>query len=173
MRPLRQPEPRDRPVARVSPPTCVMVPVGADAPPRTTTRSSCSAAGLHARPARRDRRPGDRVPARLPVLVGNSRALHENFEDLARAGEPGGSGLGGDDLVVDIGANDGTLLSKFRGTLPDGRCRADRAGPQGSRARLPGVLHGGARAADPSLSTGRRRSSPPATSSRTSRTSGT
>jgi hypothetical protein len=44
----------------------------------------------------------------FPYSSGNSRQLHENFEDLA-----GQVDLEPDDLVVDIGANDGTLLSKF------------------------------------------------------------
>ena len=50
-------------------------------------------------------------PPDYPYSSGNSRALHENFEDLARQAN---AWLGGcDDLVVDIGANDGTLLCKF------------------------------------------------------------
>jgi SAM-dependent methyltransferase len=49
-------------------------------------------------------------PADYPYSSGNSRALHENFEDLARQVEPYAT-----DLIVDIGANDGTLLSKFDG----------------------------------------------------------
>jgi SAM-dependent methyltransferase len=49
-------------------------------------------------------------PVDYPYSSGNSKVLHENFEDLA-----GQASLyvGADDLVVDIGANDGTLLSKF------------------------------------------------------------
>jgi hypothetical protein len=45
-----------------------------------------------------------------PYSSGNSAALHADFEDLARAivRQP-------EDLIVDIGANDGTLLSKFEG----------------------------------------------------------
>jgi hypothetical protein len=52
--------------------------------------------------------PEEVFPQNYPYQSGNSRALHENFEDLARSVE-----VGPDDLVVDIGANDGTLLSKF------------------------------------------------------------
>ena len=60
----------------------------------------------------------------FPYSSGNSRQLHDNFENLAQQAqrwlEPG-------DLVVDIGANDGTLLSKFTdvrtvGVEPTGQC---------------------------------------------------
>jgi hypothetical protein len=54
-------------------------------------------------------------PADYPYSSGNSRALHENFEDLARQVH-----TWPDALIVDIGANDGTLLSKFH----DGRTLA-------------------------------------------------
>jgi hypothetical protein len=53
------------------------------------------------------------VPRDYPYSSGNSRALHDNFEDLARQAAGWLGGLCADDLVVDIGANDGTLLSKF------------------------------------------------------------
>jgi SAM-dependent methyltransferase len=56
--------------------------------------------------------PDEVFPPDYPYSSGNSRGLHENFEDLARQAERL-AGLGPDDLVVDIGANDGTLLSKF------------------------------------------------------------
>lgn len=46
----------------------------------------------------------------FPYSSGNSRQLHANFEDLAQELS---AFLDPDDLVVDIGANDGTLLSKF------------------------------------------------------------
>jgi hypothetical protein len=52
--------------------------------------------------------PNEVFPPDYPYSSGNSKALHENFEDLASSVE-----VGLDDLVVDIGANDGTLLSKF------------------------------------------------------------
>jgi hypothetical protein len=52
-------------------------------------------------------------PADYPYSSGNSRALHENFEDLARQAYNWVGGVGPKDVVVDIGANDGTLLSKF------------------------------------------------------------
>lgn len=97
-----------------SPPTCVMQPVGG-------------------RPATEDHHPLDLLrcddctlvqlsvivdpevvfPAEYPYSSGNSRALHANFEDLAHQAQTWHQGLGPDDLVVDIGANDGTLLSKF------------------------------------------------------------
>lgn len=49
-------------------------------------------------------------PPDYPYSSGNSKALHANFEDLASQAQPF---LGKRDLVVDIGANDGTLLRKF------------------------------------------------------------
>jgi SAM-dependent methyltransferase len=47
-------------------------------------------------------------PPDYPYSSGNSGALHDNFADLASR-----TGVRPRDLVVDIGANDGTLLSKF------------------------------------------------------------
>jgi len=59
-------------------------------------------------------------PADYPYSSRNSKGLHDNFEDLAKqAGEWVGA-LGPDDLVVDIGANDGTLLGKFGKALKIG-----------------------------------------------------
>jgi len=52
-------------------------------------------------------------PADYPYSSGNSKGLRDNFEDLAKQAGDWVGGLGPDDLVVDIGANDGTLLSKF------------------------------------------------------------
>lgn len=55
-------------------------------------------------------------PPDYPYSSGNSRMLHDNFEDLARWAFNRARGLHPiHDLVVDIGANDGTLLSKFTG----------------------------------------------------------
>jgi hypothetical protein len=51
-------------------------------------------------------------PPDYPYSSGNSRALHENFEDLAGQVAEMAS-LDPTELVVDIGANDGTLLKKF------------------------------------------------------------
>jgi SAM-dependent methyltransferase len=55
--------------------------------------------------------PGVVFPVDYPYSSGNSKALHENFEDLAQQAS---LYYGPKDLVVDIGANDGTLLGKFR-----------------------------------------------------------
>ncbi len=55
--------------------------------------------------------PEEVFPQNYPYQSGNSGALHKNFEDLAAQVGP----LEPHDLVVDIGANDGTLLSKFDG----------------------------------------------------------
>lgn len=65
----------------------------------------------------------------FPYSSGNSRALHENFEDLA-----GGLEVGPDDLVVDIGANDGTLLSKFD-------CRTVGVEPTGQAEKIDGPVY--------------------------------
>jgi hypothetical protein len=51
----------------------------------------------------------------FPYSSGNSKQLHRNFEDLADETAEMIGELGADDLVVDIGANDGTLLAKFDG----------------------------------------------------------
>lgn len=47
-----------------------------------------------------------------PYSTGNTKALRENFAELATTVR-GLVNLTGDDLVVDIGSNDGTLLSNF------------------------------------------------------------
>jgi hypothetical protein len=52
-------------------------------------------------------------PADYPYTSGMTRILHENFEDLAQECRELLS-LTADNLVVDIGSNDGTLLSKFQ-----------------------------------------------------------
>jgi hypothetical protein len=44
--------------------------------------------------------------------------LRDNFADLQRE-SAGMLGLGGDGLVVDIGSNDGTLLSNFKNAVMD------------------------------------------------------
>jgi hypothetical protein len=52
-------------------------------------------------------------PPDYPYTSGTTRLLRENFADLAH--ESGAMlGLGKDDLVVDVGSNDGTLLSNFK-----------------------------------------------------------
>lgn len=51
-------------------------------------------------------------PPDYPYTSGTTRILRENFADLAR--EVGDvCPIGSDDLVVDVGSNDGTLLSNF------------------------------------------------------------
>ena len=52
-------------------------------------------------------------PPEYPYTSGTTRLLRDNFADLARE-SAGMLGLGADDLVVDIGSNDGTLLSNFK-----------------------------------------------------------
>jgi SAM-dependent methyltransferase len=94
-----------------SPPTCSMQP--ADRPRVEETHypldlmycDDCTLAQLSVAVD-----PGVVFPVDYPYSSGNSKALHENFEDLAQQAS---LYVGADDLVVDIGANDGTLLSKF------------------------------------------------------------
>jgi hypothetical protein len=91
-----------------SPPTCNMVEVGK---PRVETfypldLLECQACSLVQLSVIVD--PAEVFPPDLPYSSGNSAELHRNFEDLAASVE-----VAPDDLVVDIGANDGTLLSKF------------------------------------------------------------
>jgi C-methyltransferase-like protein/methyltransferase family protein/putative zinc binding protein len=57
--------------------------------------------------------PAVMFPPDYPYSSGNSKALHDNFEDLAKLAGNWVGGLKPEDLVLDIGANDGTLLSKF------------------------------------------------------------
>src|SRR5579883_1698420 len=52
-------------------------------------------------------------PADYPYTSGTTRVLHENFADLARESAEL-LDLGPEDLIVDVGSNDGTLLSKFQ-----------------------------------------------------------
>ncbi len=52
-------------------------------------------------------------PPDYPYTSGTTRLLRDNFADLARE-SAATLGLGKDDLVVDIGSNDGTLLSNFK-----------------------------------------------------------
>jgi hypothetical protein len=97
-----------------SPPTCAMQVVGArqaseDHYPLDLLRChDCSLVQLSVVVD-----PAVVFPADYPYSSGNSRALHANFEDLARQANLWHNGLGLGDLVVDIGANDGTLLGKF------------------------------------------------------------
>jgi len=52
-------------------------------------------------------------PPEYPYLSGSTRILRENFADLCREAT-GLLGLQSDDLIMDIGSNDGTLLSNFK-----------------------------------------------------------
>jgi hypothetical protein len=101
-----------------SPPPCVMHPVGRrpvveESYPLELMR--CRTCDLVQLSVAVD--PAVMFPAEYPYSSGNSPQLHRNFEDLAAEVWETVGGLEPDDLVVDIGANDGTLLSKF------GHCR--------------------------------------------------
>src|SRR5882672_5878856 len=52
-------------------------------------------------------------PPEYPYTSGTTKLLRDNFADLHRESATM-LGLGADDLVVDIGSNDGTLLSNFK-----------------------------------------------------------
>jgi SAM-dependent methyltransferase len=52
-------------------------------------------------------------PPEFPYTTGNTKALRDNFADLYRESAPL-LGLVPEDLVVDIGSNDGTLLANFK-----------------------------------------------------------
>ncbi len=52
-------------------------------------------------------------PPEYPYTSGTTKLLRDNFADLHRE-SAAMLGLGADDLVVDIGSNDGTLLSNFK-----------------------------------------------------------
>src|SRR4029077_5754127 len=52
-------------------------------------------------------------PPDYPYTSGTTKLLRDNFADLASE-SAAMLGLGKDDLVVDIGSNDGTLLSNFK-----------------------------------------------------------
>jgi len=74
-------------------------------------------------------------PPDYPYSSGNSRALHADFTDLADRATEWVDGLGPDGLVVDIGANDGTLLGKFTG------CRTVGVEPTGQARRIAGPAY--------------------------------
>jgi hypothetical protein len=105
-----------------SPPTCVMAPVG-----------RCHDCTLVQLSVVID--PGIVFPPDYPYSSGNSRMLHENFEDLARQASGRHGGLCAQDLVVDIGANDGTLLSKFTD------CRTVGVEPTGQALKIDGAVY--------------------------------
>jgi hypothetical protein len=52
-------------------------------------------------------------PAEYPYTSGTTKLLRDNFADLQRE-SAAMLGLGKDDLVIDVGSNDGTLLSNFK-----------------------------------------------------------
>jgi len=54
-------------------------------------------------------------PPEYPYTSGTTKLLRDNFVDLYREAAAM-LGLGAKDLVVDVGSNDGTLLSKTSGT---------------------------------------------------------
>jgi hypothetical protein len=94
-----------------SPPTCAMQPAGdlrqpeQHYPLEVLYCHDCTLAQLSVIVD-----PGEVFPPDYPYSSGHSKALHENFEDLA---DQASLYYGPEDLVVDIGANDGTLLGKF------------------------------------------------------------
>lgn len=113
-----------------SPPTCAMAPVNGRRAPEChyplelLVCGDCTLAQLSVIVD-----PKEVFPTAYPYRSGNSRALHENFADLAvQAAE----WLAPNDLVVDLGANDGTLLSKFE------NCRTVGVEPTGQAARIKG-----------------------------------
>jgi C-methyltransferase-like protein/putative zinc binding protein/methyltransferase family protein len=119
-----------------SPPTCVMAKVGErpaseDHHPLDLLR--CHACSLVQLSVIVD--PEIVFPADYPYSSGNSRALHANFEELAYHANAWAGGLDPTDLVVDIGANDGTLLSKF----PE--CRKVGVEPTGQASRIEGLAY--------------------------------
>lgn len=119
----------------ISPPTCVMVPVGTDLPeePHPLELLECEDCTLVQLGVIVD--PETVFPPDYPYSSGNSRQLHLNFADLAEQATSVAD-LAPDDLVVDIGANDGTLLSKFLGT-----CRTVGVEPTGQVRRIAGPAY--------------------------------
>jgi hypothetical protein len=117
-----------------SPPTCRMVPVGEDTsfeqshPLELLRCAGCTLVQLSTIVD-----PSDVFPPDYPYSSGNSRGLHANFADLAREATHW-AGLTSSDLVVDIGANDGTLLSKFH-------CRTVGVEPTGQARRIRGPAY--------------------------------
>lgn len=119
-----------------SPPTCAMIPIGerrATEPHHPLELLYCDQCTLTQLSVIVD--PGVVFPPDYPYSSGNSRALHDNFEDLAREAAVVAE-LAPADLVVDIGANDGTLLSKFPGW-----CRTVGVEPTGQARRIAGPFY--------------------------------
>jgi SAM-dependent methyltransferase len=120
----------------VSPPTCAMVPVGGNRVREVSHDLGllrCGDCALVQLSVVVD--PDDVFPPDYPYSSGNSGQLHRNFEDLARQAYWTVGDLGPRDLVVDIGANDGTLLRKF------GKVRTVGVEPTGQAARITGASY--------------------------------
>jgi hypothetical protein len=171
MRPLRQPEPRARPVARDQPTDVRHGPGRPDAPRGPTTALDllrCPDCTLVQLSVIVD--PETVFPPDYPYSSGNSTALHENFEDLARQADRG-SGR------VACGRSRGGHRRERRDAAVKFHCRTVGVEPTGQARKINGTAYEEFFTAElaqrSSPSTGRRRSSPPATSSRTSRTSTT
>jgi hypothetical protein len=117
-----------------SPPTCHMVPVGDDTageeshPLELLRCPSCTLVQLAVIVD-----PSEVFPPDYPYSSGNSRGLHANFTELAHEAKHW-AGITENDLVVDIGANDGTLLSKFR-------CRTVGIEPTWQARRIRGTAY--------------------------------
>jgi 2-polyprenyl-3-methyl-5-hydroxy-6-metoxy-1,4-benzoquinol methylase len=111
-----------------SPPPCVMHPVGRRSPveqyyPLEMLRcEDCSLLQLSVIVD-----PDVVFSPEFPYSSGNSMQLHRTFEGMATAVKAFTEGLAPDDLVVDIGANDGTLLRKFAGQRTVGVEPTDQA----------------------------------------------
>lgn len=75
-------------------------------------------------------------PDSHPYTTGNTAALRAHFDGLAAMIAPG---LRDGDLVVDIGANDGTFLEALRRRAPRARTLAVEPTGQAARARARGI----------------------------------
>lgn len=122
----------------ISPPTCAMVPVGQQGAvvekPHPLDLLHCEDCTLVQLSVIVD--PSEVFPPDYPYSSGNSKALHENFSDLANDARKWFGGLAPMDVVVDIGANDGTLLGKFMGT-----CRTVGVEPTRQARRIAGAAY--------------------------------
>lgn len=71
-------------------------------------------------------------PPEYPYSSGNSRQMHADFVEIAASVKKWLGSLSSEDLIVDIGANDGTLLHNFAG------CRTVGVEPTEQAARIKG-----------------------------------